>query len=1615
MTTSTTGRTGRLSFLLATTVLGGALAQAAQAADIVQTPADFSANAGANGCGVVAGISGPGRFGIEGTIDDGANIDQIRRVLTDANGAVIAENFIEQIPVGSVAFRSNGLTATAQNHPLPLRIGYRDIGANSSGALIGMTDVPVSVMRSAGGICEQIADGTVGVNTAPMAEAGADQAVGIPRSGAPTPDVTLDGSASTSAPGETLRYSWTRVSGPNVTISAAQPFGPVVTVSDPDGPGTLVMQLTVSDSQGRSDTDTLSIVYSEVNTDPVADAGADQTGVAGDGVFAFLDASGSSDPDGDAITYEWRQVGGPTVPVTVTSPDGRRIRVGDPAVSQVPTSVTFRLTVRDGNGGVATDDVVITYSEPNGLPVAVAGPDQAATLAAAGATPGEIVLDGSGSSDPDGDPITFTWTQSSGPAVTIRSDNADGSRVVVTEPSTPGTVVIELRVEDDQGGASTDSVSIVYSAPNTAPVADAGPDQTNQAGDGVFTFLDGSGSSDPDGDTLSYEWRQVSGPTVPVTVVSSDGSRIRVGDVSEADVPATVVFRLTVRDGNGGTATDEVSITYPENQPPTADAGPDQTTSLPAAGQTATPVVLSAVATDPERRPVSYSWVQLSGPAVTITDVTPNSRQVSLSTPETAGTVVIELTVTDDANNTATDTVSVTYDPAPNTAPSVDASDDQMLIGVFSGSGTPQSATVSATASDPDGDPLAFTWTQLSGPATTLVTSADAAGTSTRTYSQPASAGTVVYEVSVSDGRGGVETDTVSVVWQDNTAPTSTAPATQPAEGVVPGTSVPIDLGTITDPDGQPVTVSVVQVSGPAVTISGGTTRTPSFTAPDVSGTVVVEVTLSDGVSTTVRTITIPVTVNSAPTAEAGADRTLRDVAPGTEVVLDGTGSSDPDGDTLSYAWRQVSGPSVTLVGADTAQPRFTYPAQARPRLGVVEAAKGAKAPVDPKGQPADTLVFELVVSDGTLTSSPDTVSIVINTNLAPTAEAGEVQEVFGLGSGDTVQLDGTGSSDPDGDALTYLWSVTTGSATLSDATAARPTLTYTGDGDDGEDERVELSLVVNDGSADSAPDTVAVVFRDNRAPTANAGADIGPFDAGQTVTLNGGASTDPDDDALTYRWTQVSGPSVNLSGPNSASPTFVAPDVDGDTALVFSLEVSDGRASSTDTVSVSVRPVGTIRIVQTVTGADGTFVFASSLAALSGSITTNSGTGALSAERVATGRYTVTAADARAAGYALTGLSCSDDDSTSDLASRTATIELAPGEDVVCTFESVNSREAASDAIRTALTARSQMLLASEPDMGRRLDRLRGTTGGGRGASVAGLTIPGSGALGLSANISERNVEMSGSLASANASGGTGGALDRLTRDGTIDVWGEARFADLDFQGRNGDFSVIYLGADYRVSDRLLVGGLVQFDDFSLGEDGAAGTVDGDGFMAGPYLTARLGSRLYFDARAAWGTSDNAVNPLGTFSDDFDTSRALYAGTLTGDFKLGEHTLLSPAVSVRHLSERQKAYTDSLGVDILEQDIDLGELSFGPRVSRTIPLGRRWMVKPWGEARGVLNFGNAADQILASDTRLRLEGGADWQSLSGVRFGLSGFADGIGSDDLDSYGARISLSYTMK
>ena len=166
---------------------------------------------------------------------------------------------------------------------------------------------------------------------------------------------------------------------------------------------------------------------------------------------------------------------------------------------------------------------------------------------------------------------------------------------------------------------------------------------------------------------------------------------------------------------------------------------------------------------------------------------------------------------------------------------------------------------------------------------------------------------------------------------------------------------------------------------------------------------------------------------------------------------------------------------------------------------------------------------------------------VQVKFNTPPVANAGNDLIVR---VGEVITLNGTQSSDPDHDLMTFTWTQTEGpTVELINADTLSPSFVAPAS-----KKPLAFSLVVNDGQADSEVDTVNVTIS-NRAPTANAGRTI-IAKRGSIVSLDGGGSADPDADDITYKWEQVYGQIVNIEGANTAFPTFTMPDASG--ILIF-------------------------------------------------------------------------------------------------------------------------------------------------------------------------------------------------------------------------------------------------------------------------------------------------------------------------------------------------------------------------------------------------------------------------------------------------------------------------------
>jgi len=261
--------------------------------------------------------------------------------------------------------------------------------------------------------------------------------------------------------GGLLLYSWIQTSGTLVSLSGSSfPGGisnsptPFFTAPDVTSSETLTFQLTVKDDILQSDTDTVSItvnhVDDSVNTEPTADAGDDQ--ILDEGTTVNLDGSGSFDPDGDPITYEWEQTQGITVTFDSTA---QNPTFTAPEVNGI-TNLQFKLIVRDDSGfGSSPSYVTVTVNNVEPPPVNIAPTAVNDSFKILGTEPVnfDILFN---DYDDDGDSISIVSVDITGTAGMVTNNGVD-----VTFDATEdifGTTTFEYTITD---GFLTD-VGLVY-------------------------------------------------------------------------------------------------------------------------------------------------------------------------------------------------------------------------------------------------------------------------------------------------------------------------------------------------------------------------------------------------------------------------------------------------------------------------------------------------------------------------------------------------------------------------------------------------------------------------------------------------------------------------------------------------------------------------------------------------------------------------------------------------------------------------------------------------------------------------------------------------------------------------------------------------------------------------------------------------------------------------------------------------------------------------------------------------------------------------------------------------------------------------------------------------
>ncbi|PXW72739.1 hypothetical protein C7964_101855 [Loktanella sp. PT4BL] len=1301
-------------------------------------------------------------------------------------------------------------------------------------------------------------------------------------------------------------------------------------------------------------------------------------------------------------------------------------------------SYTYRVALE----GVTNTIVVNTRTlntAPNVAPTANAGSNQSVQSGT------QVTLDGSGSTDSDGAIVSYAWTRTGGTGSGANAVLNDATAVSptftdssLTSNDTSVTHEFSLVVTDDDGDSSVaDTVTVTITPPpNAAPTVTASAVATSVTS-GTQVQLLGTGN-DTDGTVVSYAWTRTGGTGSGANAVLSDATAqnptFTDNSLTTGSSSVTHQFSVVATDDDGATSNPSVvtiTIVAPTNTAPTAVAGATPTTA--AAGQSVTLNSTGSNANDVGQT-LTYAWSQTAGTAVTLSSSTaaaPTFTAPTLVPGVPPETLTFSLIVNDGFENSAASLVNITVNPPANVDPTANAGPDQTVASAAL-------VTLDGTASDPNnaGQALTFAWSQTSGPSVTLSSTTTAQPTFTApTLAVGAADDTLVFSLIVNDGVSSSVADTVSITVEPpaNTVPTANA---GPDQAVTSAASVTLD-GSASDANdpGQTLIYSWMQLSGGAVVLSGADTVMPTFTAPtlpigaaDMSLTF--QLSVFDGFDTSVAdtvVITVQAPGNTAPVANAGADQI---VATNNTVTLDGTSSIPNDaGQSLTYAWTQTGGTSVTLSSPSAPSPLFTSP-----NLEI--------------GDSDAVLTFSLTVNDGFDTSVADTVTVTVTAppNTPPTANAGADQNVA---DGSLVTLDGSASSANDaGQVLTYTWSQTGGTAVSFDTTVAQPSFTAPTLNIGDSDAVLTFSLTVNDGFDTSVADTIVVFVRapgDMTAPVITPPADItaeaGPLG---TASVTFAATVTDNVDPVVMPVFRLGSDVITSPydfGVGANTVLVNATDAAGNVATQQSFVVTITAATAPDAPLITTAAInanrsltigGTAEVDATVTV---TFP--------DNSTQTVTATGSIyavtSAADMAGGTVTVTATDAvgNTSAAATVDLFPDFDGPTVTISGAPSSINDATPFMITITFSEavtgfVQGDLSVTGAAITSFAGAGAVYTAqitpsgteavtisvaagvAEDDFGN-LNDASGVASIGLGAMTATEEMITQVARQRTTQLIRAQPKLNAfllgdSLGRFNVNATQGAGNFDLGTSPDRPVWLSAQGQWSTQDDIESTYANLSLGSHYRISENLLIGAMAQFD--TMTSDNGPMAFDSTGWLAGPYAVARLpDQKLVFSGAYLFGQSDNTLSPLGTYEDTFTSDRSVLTLDVAGEVAF-ERFMLIPMLDLAYVSDENEAYVDGDGFDVRAMTVTTTEATLGLDVVVPIAVSKGALDLLGGFGASTSIFDDGFTQTESNQGQVTL--GARYAFGAANQLSLNMQYDGIGDDDYEAFGATARVEFSF-
>ena len=1418
--------------------------------------------------------------------------------------------------------------------------------------------------------------------------------------------VTLDGSASRDDDGMITDYAWARTDGTstaNVKLSdenVAQPTFEADTLAEGAEDVTHIFTLTVTDDDNFTKTDTVEIT---INAPPKAvvlvDGKAEDKSTVKSGASVPLDGSMSDDDGTEMLTYAWTREDGTTTgltnPTTATpSFTAPTLVDGAPDAMHILT-----LTVSDEGGKVSLTDIATSLTDAATVTITVTSGfvDPVAMIAdgvRSVASGGTVQLDGSGSTHDDRTTLTYAWTRADGTTTGLTTPTmamASFTPPTLADGATDVTHVLTLTVTDSEGGTDAATVTITVTSGFVDPVAMIA-DGVRSVASGGTVQLDGSGSTHDDRTTLTYAWTRADGTTTGLTTPTMAMASFTPPTLADGATDVTHVLTLTVTDSEGETDAATVTITVTSGFVDPVAMIADGVRSVASGG---TVQLDGSGSTHDDRTTLTYAWTRADGTTTGLT--TPTMAMASFTPPTLADgatdvTHVLTLTVTDSEGETDAATVTITVtsgfvDPVAMIADGVRS--------VASG-GTVQLDGSGSTHDDRT--TLTYAWTRADGTTTGLTTPTMAMASFTPpTLADGATDVTHVLTLTVTDSEGETDAATVTITVTSGFVD----PVAMIADGVrsvASGGTVQLDGSGSTHDDRTTLTYAWTRADGTTTGLTTPTMAMASFTPPtladgatDVTHVLTLTVTDSEG-ETDAATVTITVTSGFVDPVAMIADG-VRSVASGGTVQLDGSGSTHDDRTTLTYAWTRADGTTTGLTTPTMAMASFTPPTLADGATDV-------------------THVLTLTVTDSEGETDAATVTITVTSGFVdPVAMIAD--GVRSVASGGTVQLDGSGSTHDDRTTLTYAWTRADGTTTgLTTPTMAMASFTPPTLADGATDVTHVLTLTVTDseGGTDAATVTITVIsgFVD---PVAMIADGVRSVASGGTVQLDGSGSTHDDRTTLSYAWTRADGTTTGLTTPTMAMASFTPPTLaDGapDVTHIVTLTVTDsegGTDAATVTITVSTAQVEVdIRVnpsdLKVQEGGSGTYrVRLSEKPRREVTIMATSGNEAV-----------VRLKDTPLVFNANNWNQWQDVeiDALADSVKKGDKIEVtiehslngvASNKLAVVTV-SVRAQEddPIPDHVGQFIATRATTLLGQQPDLIHFLKQ-------------DGLTQDSGGSFTFQATDGRLSLD--------------GGFI----HDGT---WGEVTGARTNSESTDTKSVLGSFGIHRKYSETFLTGLMLQFDraDHELPQQ--TGTIDGTGWLVGPYFVARHGSQpLYFEGRLLYGYSDNDIRfmdrHLGARTGSFDSTRVLAQIRVEGEIAVpgwdhgddggAEVPQLIPYADLRWLEDRAAAFTTvsattGFRVPVPGQTVNISQLELGSNmvVPVAVPTGSMILTGGLG-----LVFSNTEGNHIKSDAHGRGRGeiGFSYGLDENVQIDFESFYDGIGSSGYEGYG--LSLNAEMR